>query len=65
MVIVYIVLFFIVVTCVGKFVNTRRGAGRGYLPRRFGMGAGTGAFDNEENPRHSGDGTSFGYRPGD
>ena len=65
MVIVYIILFFVAVTGLGKFVNTRRAGGQDYLPRRFGTGAGTSAIDREENPRDSGDGTSYGYRPGD
>jgi hypothetical protein len=65
MIIVYVILFLVVMTGIGKIVNTRGGTGRGYLPRRFGMGAGRSAVDREENPRDGDDGSSYGYRPGD
>lgn len=65
MVFVYIILFFIVVTGIGKIANSRSDTGRGYQTRRFGRTRGKNVFDREENPRHSGDGTSYGYRPGD
>lgn len=65
MVFVYIIIFFVAATCIGEFATSRSDAGRGYQTRRFGKFRGKNAFDREENPRHSDDGTSFGYRPGD
>jgi Na+-transporting methylmalonyl-CoA/oxaloacetate decarboxylase gamma subunit len=64
MVIVFIVLLLVVVTCVGKLVNSRGSSGQN-RSKFLGMRSPESTFDREENPRHDGDGTSFGYRPGD
>jgi hypothetical protein len=65
LVIVYIVIFLVVMTCIGKIVNSRQSDRPSNPARFFGLGSSTGTFDREENPRHDDDGTSYGYRPGD
>lgn len=64
-VIVYIIIFLAVVTCIGKIVNSRQSGEPGYRAKFFGLQSTKSAFDREENPRSDDDGTSFGYRPGD
>jgi len=64
-VIVYIILFLVVVTGIGKIVNSRQSGEPSYRAKFFGLRSSKSAFDREENPRHDDDGTSYGYRPGD
>jgi hypothetical protein len=65
MIIVYVILFVVVVTVIGKIVNSRHSDRPTNRMRFFGLQSTASTVDREENPRHGDDGTSYGYRPGD